>query len=63
MYTSGITKIFMCRNEDLDLNEMQKLAVMSGYFALSYKGDIYIRLTKQGWIQSPFRLIDFKGSL
>ncbi|AUR90571.1 hypothetical protein NVP1162O_48 [Vibrio phage 1.162.O._10N.261.48.E3] len=59
MYTSGVTKIFINRNEKNNLKDTEILAVSSGYHALSFKGDIYVRLTKSGWIKSPFRLIDF----
>lgn len=59
MYTSGIRKVFTCLDISLELDDVADLAVKAGYHALNYNGDIYIRLTKECWIQSPFRVSDF----
>lgn len=58
-YTSGVTKIFRSREDSHALEDVERIAVSCGYEALCFRGDIYVRLTKKGWIKSPFRLIDF----
>jgi hypothetical protein len=59
MFTSGIRKILTPLNDDVDKDELEKMAVELGFYAYSLKGDIYVRLTKKSWMKTEFRVSDF----
>jgi hypothetical protein len=60
MYTCGIRHIFTSKSA-ASLIEAKLQACDSGYEALNFNGDIYIKTEKEKnkWVKSCFRVIDF----
>lgn len=67
MYTSGIRKIYTPPLTCESLVMAKHWADNSGYDALNFNGDIYVKAeggrVGRAWIKTPFRIIDFKVEL
>jgi hypothetical protein len=60
MYTKGIKKIFTSKTLR-NIEIAQTDAESSGYSAMSYNGDIYVRPIEvlHSWCKTPFTIDDF----
>lgn len=67
MYTSGIRKIFTPLKNVDGLTGVKLLAENSGYDALNFNGDVYVKTeggrVGRAWIKTPFRIADFTVTL
>ena len=60
MYTEGIRKIYSCQIGIGHIDKICILAEEAGYKALTWNGQIYVKVKDDAWLKTEFTIDDFQ---